>query len=456
MTYVPLAGNHAHAGRRAKPALACLLGFAFLLRIGFVIAAGLLGKQPAEYREYLTIGHRLLEYGTFASPIVSGEREAEPSYLMPPGYSLLVAGAFALFGAENFASIAALQLLNAIAATVTVWLVFRAAEALAGRRAAWIAAMVATLNLLLFGFTALIWDTYLFTLGAAAAVWFAIALGAQKRHSSSGGQPPSVWLFLGFGSYLGFLALLNPAFTPAYPLLVLWPCCRTGVGPCRAIAMVTLAVVGWAAAITPWTIRNYRQFGESVYVRGGLGTELWLGSCPEAEIFPSRIYAAHYPLNSQESQLRINRIGEQAFIADYYQKAKEAIGSDPLRFLRLTTQRVSDFWLGTVRTHAKPPEMQWWPRDPQRLAAAIFLSLEILLVVGGLVLPQNRPARMWLLAMVVAFSLIYTVTHVELRYRAPIEPMIAAIIGLTLARRSGHDHPAASTNLRAACLRQRA
>lgn len=417
--------------RRYPAGLLAIIAIAFLLRIGFVVAAGELGQKPFEYREYITSATRLLQHGTLTSPIVFGEREAEPSYLLPPLYSLLVAGTFRLLGVESYASLAWLQLLNAVAGALIVLVVFRIADALAGRRAAWLAATIATFNPLLFGFTGRIWDAYPLALGAILAVWWSVetAEGARGQQNMRRVTGPS---FFAFGIYLGLLALLNPAFTLTYPLLVLWPCWRRRVSLSRTFALAALSVLGWAIAITPWTIRHYHHFGELIYIRGGFGIEIWLGSCPEAEDNPAAVYTTHYPLNSPQTQERLNQIGERAWIADCRKLGRAAVAADPLRFLRLSGIRAVDFWLGTTRTHARPPEFRWWTHIPQRLALGIYVALETVLALAAVALARNRGAALWLLSLALAFSLVYCFTHVELRYRVPIEPTLAVLSGFIL------------------------
>jgi hypothetical protein len=67
----------------------------------------------------------------------------------------------------------------------------------------------------------------------------------------------------------------------------------------------------------------------------------------------------------------------------------------------------------------------------------LLFTLETLIVIGGflLVRPLPRPVP-WLVAILIAFSLVYCVTHVQVRFRAPLEPVFAVLIGGLLAGRS--------------------
>jgi hypothetical protein len=70
----------------------------------------------------------------------------------------------------------------------------------------------------------------------------------------------------------------------------------------------------------------------------------------------------------------------------------------------------------------------------------ILCAAEVLLIAGGFLMRRRiGPDARWLLAMVVVFSLSYLITHAQVRYRAPIEPMIAILAAAALCggRRSG-------------------
>jgi hypothetical protein len=299
--------------------------------------------------------------------------------------------------------------------------------------AAWLAAAVAIVNPTLFGFTDYIWDTSVFALGVAVAVWMSVDLSARRAS----------WLdWAAFGFYLGVLALINPALTVAYPLLVLWPLCKThGWRLSPVFRGSALALIGWAVAIAPWTARNYIHFNELIYVRGGFGHELWLGVCPEAETHGGDVFSARFPLQNAEVQRKIATLGEKAYIEQCGEQARAAISADPWRYARLVAVRAVDFWAGTVFSHTRPGR-GGWPRSPPRQVVLLFLAAESLAVAASVMLGRRLSVDIrWLMAIAISFSLVYCLTHVELRYRAPIEPVIAIIVGAFLAslswRRAG-------------------
>lgn len=416
-------------GSRLSVSLLILLIFALALRIGYVVAKGDLGRSPERgYREYVIAAGRLLEHGALLSPLIVEDLRLEPSSLFPPGYAAVTAGAYALLGVESFSATLVLQVVNALATTITVALVFLVASANFGVRAAWISALIATVNPLLFGFTELIWDTSLFTLGTALSVWVASALSSRRF---AWGE------YFWFGLWLGVLALLNPALTITYPLLVVWPLARTfGWRMGSLLRGITAALIGWMIAVAPWTVRNFVHFDRLMYVRGGFMHELWLGVCPEADGDRGDVFRNQFPLENELLQDHVASIGERAYIEERARLAREAIASDPWRFLRLAGVRAVDYWAGTILSHTGPVSRAW-PGTAGRLGVTLFLLAELLLVVcGSLCWPRIERQIGWMLMIVLSFSVVYCITHVELRYRAPTEPLVAIILGAIAARAS--------------------
>ena len=407
--------------------LILLIALAFGLRIGYCAARGALGRSPATgYREYVVAGQRLLQHGTLVSPLIVADVDRTPSPLLPPVYAGLVAAVYALCGVETFAATLVLHLINAAATSLTVLLVFHIASSLGGSRAAWTAGIIATINPTLIGYTDLIWDTSLFTLGVAVSVWMSLRMSAE----------PMRWpRWFALGLWFGALALLNPALTIAYPLLVLWPLWRTKPSGVRAhLRPVAVTVAGWLVAITPWTIRNYVQFDEWMYVRGGFPIELWLGVCPEADAHGAAVYTAQFPLNNEDVQRHVASIGERAFIQECDERARAAIAADPNRFIRLIRVRIVDYWTGSAFSHSAL-DSGGAPASVFRAGVMYFLIVETALVVFALLIHRGSGRDLpWLLAIVICFSVVYCLTHVQVRFRAPTEPMMAILVGVLAIR----------------------
>ena len=408
--------------------LSLLVVIAFALRIGYcAVHVGLGCTFPENYREYIATGKRLLETGTIQCSWIIRDADANgPSAVLPPGYVALVAGVYWLFGVESSAANVALQIINAAATSLAVPFVFLIARRLAGDAAGWIAAVLATVNPTLIGFTDFVWDTCVFAFGISLAVWLSLRLSDR----------PLGWpAWTGFGLLLGGVALVSPALTVAYPFLVLWPVIKYHGWRLRPVVVPVVATVaGWLIAIGPWTVRNYVYFDTIMYVRGGLMMEVWLGVCPEAEEAGGAVYHARYPLKNAEEQEKVVRLGEERYLDACGELAARAIAEDPWRFLQLCAQRAIDYWFGTTVTHQNE-QQGWWPRSRARAVVAVVLSAEVLVVVGSLLVLRRIPSDVaWLLAILLAFSLVYSATHVVVRFRAPMEPIMAVLAGVSAVR----------------------
>ena len=172
--------------RRTTPRLLLFLAvFPFALRIGFSWAWGSLGRAPDTYREYVHAGSRLGSHGVITCPLLLEDVSLEPSNMLPPAYTLIVAGVYALVGAETTAATLMLQLLNSLATSAAVLLVFGIARRLSNETSGWLAAILVAVNPVLFGYTGLIWDTSLFVFSVCLVVWvlLKVADGSSKGDS---------------------------------------------------------------------------------------------------------------------------------------------------------------------------------------------------------------------------------------------------------------------------------
>ncbi len=416
-----------------------IVGIALVGRLGYAIATGEFGvTPPRDYREYVVVAERLLEHRVYTSPMTT-EANLAPSCLMPPAYAGLVALAYRLLGVESHTATLALHLVNAAATSLAAGIVYLIGVRLAGAMAGVIAGLLAAIHPLLIGFVTYLWDTSLFAFGATLAVWWAMRLAKRKV---TGRQ------YLYFGLFLGALALLNPALTIAYPLLVLYPAMASnGWTIHRVLSAIAWSVFGWAIAITPWTIRNYGQFHELVYVRCGFWLEVWLGVCPEADRGTVSVYRAQFPLLNEAAQSHVTAVGEMGFIRECRTNSMEAIKADPWRVFRLTAVRAMDYWSGTTNSHAREGQ-SGWPKSPGRTMIAVVLLFETVLMLMGVIgWGRRRPTIIWLFSIALLFSLIYVVTHVQVRYRMPVEPLVLIIAAVALTgmvgrmQPGGVDHP---------------
>lgn len=455
--------NNDRPGRGRWTAPAGVFAFALALRLGVPWALGYFARVPDSYREYLIAGQTLAHSGVFGSPFVPADVKVAPSAVMPPLYTGITAAALWFFGGETPAAIAGLQLLNALATSAAAALACVLGRRLGGHRGGLAAGALVAINPMLIEYSAYIWDTALFTLGVAVTIWLVLRLEEK---------PLTMSRFFAFGLWLGVLALLNPALTSTYPVLVLWPllprresaAANPGKDPrggadvagraserakggwtrpvppawparWRQVGLCTsAAVAGWLIAIGPWTLRNHAQFDRWFYIRCGLWHELWLGVCPEADANPRAVFGRQFVLLNEDVMRRATEIGDFALFDEFGVAARAAVRQDPIRYLRLSAMRLADYWAGTIRTHTDAADVRWFPSSPLRLGTTLFMLAESTLAATALVVCWRSSAVRRLALCCALFSLVYVLTHVMIRYRAPSEPMMALLVGMLIGK----------------------
>lgn len=249
-------------GRYITIAIVLTLGaFGFRLYLSFHLPP----DDDDDGKFYSQIARNLLDHRGY-----SGEEEEPfvPTYVRTPGYPLILAGAYSLFGQGNDRAVRVIQ---ATADTATCWLI--ALLALAWAPAQWNPekrrrAMLIALGLAAFcPFTAvyvttILTETWATLLITALALVATLALKSERPASAA-----LLWLAAG---------LLGGAATMCRPDCALFVCgagaMLVGTGllrafaalPSAAFAMVLGGValtIGFSAVLAPWTIRNARVFG---------------------------------------------------------------------------------------------------------------------------------------------------------------------------------------------------
>lgn len=420
--------------RRSRVALISLILIAGAVRITQPVAMGRFGALFNEvYLEYVVAARRLATHGAFLSPWSVDDDACCSSAIMPPAYTGLVAGTFVCFGIESESSTILLQLLNIVASTAIIPLIFVTTRRLSDSRAAWIAALITAVNPLLIGFSDYIWDTTLF------AFFVTLAMYVSVRIAQTGPRPRSMFAF---GLLLGGIALLNPALTIAYPVILLRSvfrarCIRRGA----AASCVVAAVVGFGIAVAPWTARNYATLGRLMYIRNGLGLQLWLGVCPEVHDGKA-VWERHYPMRNtrlEESSEFASDSFEMAYVDQCLKKAVASIESDPARWIRLSLRRTCDFWFGTVMSNSDGRAI---PRGTFRRMVMMFIMCETLLIVLLTLVARRVPRNAgWLIVSCGLYSVVYCLTFTMLRFRAPMEPIVAVTLALCIRQLWRNDSP---------------
>jgi hypothetical protein len=218
------------------------------------------------------------------------------------------------------------------------------------------------------------------------------------------------------GIFCGLAAAVTTYFSANTILILgLWFVCaflwfsgrRKAVAVYFGVACLVVLV-----ALAPWAIRNRLVLGSWVLTRSNFGHELQVSNNSETT---SRIefnehspgWLAQHPASNREERLKLLSMGEVA-----YSKAKEKLAiqwirSNPKRFMELTLGRIQQFWF---------PQMH-------RLPQTIAMDMITILAMAGIVRLWKRSREVALLlgSASLAYSSIYIIIEVAMRYRFPVE-----------------------------------
>ena len=188
------------------------------------------------------------------------------------------------------------------------------------------------------------------------------------------------------------------------------------------------ALLVFALAMVPWTIRNYRVFGKFIVLRSNFGLELWLGNNPGV---PDTWSPWLHPNDSTEEAQKYERMGEIAFMEQKEREAFAFMRTHPADTAHFMFRRFIDNWLAITDNPA-----DIWSSSPLRLKAFIVLNvlLSVFTLLGALFANRTRPVEaMPYLMVLLVFPLIFYVTHSSLRYRFPMDPIMMVLAAYGLA-----------------------
>jgi hypothetical protein len=173
----------------------------------------------------------------------------------------------------------------------------------------------------------------------------------------------------------------------------------------RWMLRCAVASVGLAAALTPWTVHNYRALHFAGPVRDNFWLECWAGN--NGDTFESNAVWAHPASNAEEMQ-RYEAAGEIRYIAEKKALALNFIEQNPKFFAELSLRRAFSYWTG------------FWSFSPAYLHKEPLEIADVFFCTGVTVLMLLGARRFWrrdafsalpYLVLIAVFPITYYVTH---------------------------------------------
>ena len=390
-----------------------------------IVPVALLCRVGYAYQQVREIPPRVLatvpfaqETGNIAMSLATGKgfssptrRDTGPTAWLPPIYPVLIAAIFRVFGIFTLHAFYAAVALNILCSVATCVPIYFAAKRIAGAGvatlAAWLWVFYPSAVVMPFQW---IWETSLSALLAATILWATIALAGSRRTRD----------WCAYGLLWGFSLLTNPALGAVFPFLLGWLVYSQQRDPeARGrFAKPGLALGVAILCCVPWTIRNYAEFHRLIPLRSNFPFELWIGN---NEVFDPHSPDINARVTRYEQARLYGQLGETAFMEEKWNIATEFIRTHKRLELRLTWWRFMSFWLGSFRP------LQDFARAETWLQVVLVLSFltGIGSAIGIVVLCLWRsPYALPVAVFILAFPLVYYITHASLRYRHPIDPIV--------------------------------
>jgi hypothetical protein len=424
-----------------------LLAAATSLTLIFVVALGVrLGFARDQTRkiprEVLGLASFAQETGSIGSALVKGKGfsspfggDTGPTAWLTPVYPLLVAGVFRVFGIFTNASFFALVFLNSLFSSAVCIAIFYAGKRIGGlgvaAGAAWLWALFPNAIMVPFEW---IWDTSLSALLGATILWATLELAESQRLRD----------WCGYGLLWGFTLMTNPSLGSLLPFLLGWVAYHARRKKNLRIAKPALAAAGIAVlCCVPWTVRNYVQFHRLVPLRSNLPLELYIGNngnyATRQFVWPPRI-------TKEGELLRYFKMGETAFMDEEKRKALEFMRAHPAVVVELSGERFMKFWIGLL-----DPVKNFLATD--ELLVRVLLVCNFVAAIGalaGIVVLVRRRSPYWFptAAYPLVYPWLYYITHTNLRYRHPIDPVVLLLLAVALGGLFGVKEEAVTSETR--------
>jgi 4-amino-4-deoxy-L-arabinose transferase-like glycosyltransferase len=394
---------------------------AFLVRVAYITLAHTYRITP--FNHHFEFGW---ETGRVAASVAAGRGysspfsgETGPTTWMVPGFTLLLAGVFKLFGIYSALSAWVILTINSFFQALTVPLVYEIGSRVAGRRTAVWSAWVWALypGIMQYGIR-WVWEMSLSTM------LFAAVLVLGMRMVGTGDQPPEEhrlrdWAV--FGLLWGCISMTNPTLLLMAPVEGIWILAGLPQSKnlLRGAALALLSAFVCAAVATPWVVRNERVFHAFIPTRGNLGAEAALAWGPGSDGFP---WGATVPTLEAATEHKVYaQMGELAYVRMRGQIAKQWAMEHPMHFWRLVLLRFYMFWASVPHTAGGHPVA-----ENIREFFHCFGSISGIL---GLILALRcrLPAAKLFAWAVVLLPAIYYFISAGSRFRNPLEPILVVL-----------------------------
>jgi 4-amino-4-deoxy-L-arabinose transferase-like glycosyltransferase len=395
-----------------KTRLLVVLALALAVRLTAIFAIGNPQQVPRSLAEgdaptyYVLADHMLDGTGYRYAP------DGPPTAKRTPGYPLLLASVFKIFG-RNFNAVRGVQCLLDVA---TTYLVFALAVILFGNPAVGLAAALAYALYLpaIQSTTYIMTETlyaFLLTLSVTAA-----ALALKARNFS---------LYAASGIALGLATLTRPGVLglPLAMLVVSFFAGRGQASAGRVFKGCLILLLAFCAALLPWVVRNERALGRFIPASTLMGANLYKGNDLATR---GAYFASTDSLLTPDLRARLAGAGEAERDGILRSAAIRMMLSHKRATAVLTLEKIPRLWLNLGYGRA--------PSKKSLALAAAHLVLVSLAIYGVLRLPAGAGVpSIFPITTIIFSSVMYLAVAAEVRFVFPLIPLLLPYSGLGLA-----------------------
>ena len=360
-------------------------------------------------------------YNDIATGLVAGKGFVATSFNSAPLWPMFMALVYKVFGH----SFLALRLVEGALGALACVVMALTARRLFDARVAWWSGMVSALYPPLVYLAGVFYIEHFFTVWLVFSIYALVRLGQQPTW----GNAALAGLCLGLASLARSLTFV---LIPVVPLVVLL---AGGVSWRRRIGL-TVAVWGVIAlTLTPWTVRNWHEFGHFVPVSSGSGLIMWRGNCEfsrgdtserflmvQDDFWRTRTKDPGAEERMKQLRARLANLDEVEADRELGREAMRYIRQDPVGFL-------ARYWKRLLTLHcAYTDTIKINVHGHARNRFVASASSYPLLILGfcGLVLQARRWRELRVLYLVwVVITLGLAVLTTCTRYRLSTDPLLA-------------------------------
>ncbi len=346
--------------RNPRNLLALILLLSVLLRVAVALYYGDIVDAPpllTDQRSYSMLGARLIEGKGFTFerhwyPFTPANTPtAHWSFL----YSLFIAAVYAVFGVHPLATRLTQAVLGGILLPLMVYRLTKTvfgewqmtnSEWRIGKRDSQFAirnsqfALLAAAIAAVYGYFILYAATLMTETFYIVALLWSLEAGLRVGQKLRQGAPVPLGLAVQLGASLGVTALIRQAILPWAPVFFLWLAWQ-GISTskrvtARMLRPLIIAGLLLVAFILPWTVRNYRVYGEFLLLNSNTGYAMYSAQHPIHGTSFREFAAAPLPADLSGNEAQMDRA--------LLQQGIQFVLDDPGRYLLLSLSRVRAFF----------------------------------------------------------------------------------------------------------------